>query len=139
VTVGVPSIFEGPAGTWRLEVDVDGATYRRDEDGKQGKICDFLTIWQSGGSPLFGVAEMKSGAAREDALRQLQAGLDLIDRLDVDGVLRPRRAWLVCKGQTQQPRKLLLTKGGKALPFRGAAGVVPVVVVRCGERIILEG
>lgn len=127
----------GAFTVWRVALDVDGATYRHTGSGQQIRICDFLAAWCSREPAWFSVAEMKSGKARDKALEQLQAGLDLIDRLDVDKVLRAYRAWLVCGHQNDQLKKLLQTRRKTALRFRNLR--VPVVVLRCGERVTLGG
>ena len=64
---------------FRLCVDVPDAKYRRKRDGSpMSKMCDFAAAGAHGNQLRLLVVELKAGAAKWAAVKQLQEGLSLL-------------------------------------------------------------
>ncbi len=117
----------------RIKVDKPQANYRKTEDpGRQGKMCDYAagTAWNEEFQCI--AIELKGGAAeREEAIAQLQAGLDLLLRLTAQSVVTRPLAYLIVNKQAG-PLKRILSKRQHRVRF--GVRVLQIQVFKCGTR-----
>ncbi|MDE2753280.1 MAG: hypothetical protein OXI83_11950 [Gemmatimonadota bacterium] len=119
---------------FRLRLDMYAAAYRRkSSDAPMMKMCDFAAAAVGTYGQRLLVIELKEGAASWDAVRQLQKGLDLLDKhLPTSETATRPNAYLVVGKQAAQMKHRLRSKS-KHLSF-GKCRVFPAVH-ECGDSL----
>jgi hypothetical protein len=114
-------------------LDVPNASYRILPNKEMKVMCDFAVICTVETEIRISLLELKAGPAPAHAIRQLQAGLDLIAST-LDHAVSPSdiRAYIVSKGADHHLKSILRAKS--PLKFRESR-IRNISVVRCGQAI----